>query len=423
MAETPLSSAKAPSLKGPLRNLGWLLGSRGVNAALSLVYLALATRSLGVEGFGRFTLMVIMAQAIVGVASFSTWQALVRWGSIPGEAGRAAGFAVALDLVSMGCGGLVAAGAVWIAPFWLPLPPDLRMPALALCLASLLAIRSTPTGLLRLQSRYDLAAAAEAVLPAVRALGAIAAAWLSPTVEGFVAAWAVAEIACAAAYWRFALREAPLHLATIDLGALPRDHPGVWRFVWATNLSRSLTVSSKQLIVLLVGAFGGAALAGAFRVAAQVGQALVQLGEAISRSIYPDLVQAGRGAADLAGRVAALSLGAGVLAIVLAALFGEWGLAAIAGRQFAFAKVAMIVLVAAGCVELLCASWDALLVARGRAELPFLLRLAPLVPALSLMPFAIGRAGLTGAALCMLMASLLTAIGLGYAVLSFRDRR
>ena len=28
-------------------NMGWLLGGRGINAVLSLVYLALATRTLG----------------------------------------------------------------------------------------------------------------------------------------------------------------------------------------------------------------------------------------------------------------------------------------------------------------------------------------------------------------------------------------
>jgi hypothetical protein len=36
----------AAMLQKPLRNLGWLLGGRGVNALFSLVYLALATRNL-----------------------------------------------------------------------------------------------------------------------------------------------------------------------------------------------------------------------------------------------------------------------------------------------------------------------------------------------------------------------------------------
>jgi hypothetical protein len=39
-------------IRRALTNTGWLMGARGVNAVLSLGYLALATRSLGLEGFG-----------------------------------------------------------------------------------------------------------------------------------------------------------------------------------------------------------------------------------------------------------------------------------------------------------------------------------------------------------------------------------
>lgn len=45
-------------MKRILRNIGWLLGSRGVPAALSLVYLALATHVLGLEEFDRFALLL-----------------------------------------------------------------------------------------------------------------------------------------------------------------------------------------------------------------------------------------------------------------------------------------------------------------------------------------------------------------------------
>ena len=65
-------------MKNVFRNLGWLLGSRGINAVLSLVYLALATRTLGVAGFGQFAMILVFAQGIAGIASFNTWQAVVK---------------------------------------------------------------------------------------------------------------------------------------------------------------------------------------------------------------------------------------------------------------------------------------------------------------------------------------------------------
>src|SRR5690606_39149779 len=153
------------------RNIGWLLGSRAVIAAFSLVYLALVTRCLGLEGFGRFALLVAIAHAVTGLASFNTWQVVVRW-SAEGRQAAATGFALALDLTSVAVGAVVSFGVCWTATWWLPLPPELRPLAFGLCLACLVAIRSTPTGVLRAHDRYDRASLAEAALPVTRALGA-----------------------------------------------------------------------------------------------------------------------------------------------------------------------------------------------------------------------------------------------------------
>ena len=82
-------------IKRALTNTGWLMGARGVNAVLSLAYLALATRSLGLEGFGQFILVVTFAQALVGFVSFQSWQVVVRWGQSKEKLGDATGFALA----------------------------------------------------------------------------------------------------------------------------------------------------------------------------------------------------------------------------------------------------------------------------------------------------------------------------------------
>lgn len=401
-------------LHRPLRNLGWLVGSRGVNACFSLIYLALATRLLGAEDFGRFALIVVMAQAVAGLSSFSAWQPVVQWGEKPELRTTAIGFAAALDGVSIVAGSTLALCAVWSAPWWLPLPPALRTTALGLCLAALCAIRSTPTGILRLHDRYDLAAAAEAVQPALRAGGAVVAALAFPTITGFVTAWAVAELACAAAYWRFALRIEPLHLRDLSLSRLPALQPGAWRFIWATSLSRSLAVSSKQILLLLVGMFGGPLIAGGFRVASQLGQALVQLAEAVSRALYPELVREHRKAAGLAGRMALLAMAGGAAAVLAALLGGKAIVALVAGPQFAFAQGALVLFALAGAMDLIAASADALLVSRGKAMTALALRAGPLAGALAALPFALERGALAGASVCVLLSSALAAIGLCY---------
>lgn len=67
-------------MKQVFANMGWLLGGRGFNAVLSLVYLAIAARTLGTEGFGHFALIIALGQAITGFSSFQTRQFIVRWG-------------------------------------------------------------------------------------------------------------------------------------------------------------------------------------------------------------------------------------------------------------------------------------------------------------------------------------------------------
>lgn len=408
-------------MKSVFRNLGWLLGSRGINAVLSLVYLALATRTLGVAGFGQFAMILVFAQGIAGIASFNTWQAVVKWGHTDGDSAAVTGFAIALDLVSIAGGLLLAAVASATAAMWLPIPTDSAGLTFALCAAALLGIRSTPTGVLRLNDRYDLSALAEAALPATRAAGAITAAFVAPTLAGFIAAWAAAELACAGVHWALASRFVSLRLADISLRRFPAHADGVWPFMLATSLSRTAAVVAKQVLLLGVGAFGGAALAGGYRVASQLGQALVQLGEAVSRAIYPEFVKRAHASTRVARRMVVLALLTGLVAAVVASIGGNAAISLVAGREFLFAYPALIVLSLAGALDLSGATWDALLVSRKRADAALIARVMPLVAALAAMPWAISVWGLVGVAGSLLVASILTLAALSYAVMSGPD--
>ena len=105
-------------------------------------------------------------------------------------------------------------------------------------------------------------------------------------------------------------------------------------------------------MILLVGTFGGAALAGGFRVASQLGQALVVLAQTVSKAIYPELVHAKDEALLMARRMANIALIGGVLAVLVALFGGRWGLEAIAGPEFSGFYWAMVILAIAGAVEL-----------------------------------------------------------------------
>lgn len=402
-------------IRRALTNTGWLMGARGINAVLSLGYLALATRALGLEGFGRFVLITAFTQAIAGLVSFQTWQAVVRWGQRRETAGEAIGFALALDLLTVAAGAIAAALLLGLAGDWLPVPRELRGEAFALTVVWLLAIRSTPTGILRLHDRYAKAAAADSTTSMVRLAGALLAAFLAPTIPAFLLAWAIAELATAAVYWRFALGLEPLSLRTVSLRRLPRGEPGAWSFVWGTGLSGMLLIASRQLVVLLVGAFGGAAMAAIYRVAAQLGEGLLKLAQALLRATYPELVRDPDKARHIAARIGKIALFTGVAAVVLAALAGHWVIIVIAGREYAAAYAPMIVLSAAAAIELAGATLEALLVSRGHALRNFLLRAVPTGLAIAALPLLVPAAGAGGAAAAVLVASVLTVAGLLWA--------
>ncbi len=404
-----------------MRNIGWLLSGRAVNAVLSLVYLALATRTLGIDQFGYFALVIALGQTVTGLANFQTWQFVVRWGAGSQGPGEATGFAIALDFLSVILGSIMAALLVWSAQHWLPLPDDLLWVAFGYCIVSLLAMRSTPTGLLRLRFQFGRATAAEAVQPIVRAAGAVLAAIYMPTVLGFVIAWAAAEVAVALALWAVAAWNERPDFSQISLTRLPRDHPDAWRFVWSTNMSGSLSIGGKQVMILLVGAIGGEAFAGGFRVASQLGQSLVQLAQTVSKAIYPELVHAQDAAHEIARRMANIALVGGALAVLVALLFGRWGLETIAGPDFEVVYWAMVILAVAGAIELVGASLESLLVSAGKAGTAFIVRAVPTVLALALLEVAMGWNGLKGAAFTVLGSSALAVIGFWVAIISLQQ--
>jgi O-antigen/teichoic acid export membrane protein len=156
-------------------------------------------------------------------------------------------------------------------------------------------------------------------------------------------------------------------------------------------------------------------------VASQLGQALVQLAQTISKAIYPELVQAKENAVAIARRIANVALVGGILAVGAALLFGREALVLIAGEEFSVVYWAMVILAIGGAVELVGASLESLLVSAGRAGTAFLCRAVPMAIAFATLDAAMGWQGLKGAALCVLGASALAVLGFWIAIISRLD--
>ncbi|WP_260597770.1 lipopolysaccharide biosynthesis protein [Sphingomonas endolithica] len=405
-------------------NAGWLLAARGFQAALSVAYLAIATRTLGLADFGRFALVVAIGQGISAIVGFQTWQFVVRFGTpalIAGDdaaLGRIIGLSAVLDFAAAAIGSLVALGTIVLLGPLLSIPRELYGASFGFCFAMLIAVRSTPTGVLRLEQRFREAAVVDSVLPSVRAAGAVLAALLLPTVGGFLYAWALAELAAAVFYWRAALRERRPALSPADLRQVAREEPSLWRFLLLTNLSSTLTMTTKQVTLIVIGAFAGPAAAGMFRVASQLAQALVKATQTFSRAAYAELVLAITKGSDRALLIQ-LTAVAGLAAIAMvgvAAIFGEPLLNLIATEQFSGAYLPIVILVAAAGLDLFGFAFEPAMTARGHTGSAFRLRLVATLVQGALLLLLLPAFGIVGGAWATFGGSLAAILLTGWGV-------
>lgn len=412
------------ALAAAARNLGWLLASSGFRAVCSLIYLAICARVLGLEDFGRFALINSAAQALALIVGFQTWQIVVQFGVAHQARGDDGAFyrllraCAVLDIYSaiVGC----ALGA-WILLTWghdMGIRPGLMRDTMIFLVVQLVTIRSMPLGLLRLKDRFSLAAVADSVTPLMRLVGAVFVAAVVPTVKGFLYAWMVAELLTAVAYWVIVAR-------TEDLGAIRRaraptrtilaENPNLMRFALSSNLTSTLSLSGKQLPLLLVGGTIGTQAAGAFRLAAQLAQAMAKLSQLLTRAAFPEIVRAIRDASARAitrmlGRMLLISAGAALVILALIALLGQWLLIIVGGPEFGGAYPVLLWLGAAGCLDLATVGFEPVLMALHRSFTALLIRMVSVAVMVAAALSLMHAYGAVGAAMAVFAGSLVTAI-------------
>jgi O-antigen/teichoic acid export membrane protein len=380
---------RTPSLKAIFVNMGWLLGGRGVAAVLSLLYIAVITRTLGLVGFGQFSLVVGTGQTIAALVGFQTWQVIVRYGMAhlheqrPLALVRLVKTCLLLDVTAAMIGSLLALAAILLLSGHFGWSAELRSYGLLFCVATLLGARSTSVGVLRLYDRFGVAAVADTALPICRLVGAATVWAVSPRVESFLLAWVVADLLSSLAFWGFALgilRHLPWRAGRFSWHEVRIENPEILRLVLVTNASQTFDLTGKQVAVLLVGFFASTAAAGGFRLAHQLGQAMAKIGQLLARALFPELMRArtAAGTDDFARllkrstRTAALFGGAVLMLLLVAA---RPLLSAIAGPAFEHTYPLLILLGAAAVVDLIGVAFEPALIASGHAGQAFRIRL------------------------------------------------
>lgn len=414
-----------------LANTGWLLGGKGVGAVLSLAYLAIVTRTLGVADFGRFALVLSAANVIKALVSFDSWQIVVRYGqphlaANDGDAlNRVLRFCILIDLASAVAGGGIAAAIILFFGRALELGPGMGWQVWLFCMVMMITIRSSPTGILRLFDRFDSAAFAETMIPVGRMIGALVALALMPGITGFLIAWAFAELLCALSYWWLAFRVGRGRIGDWRAGrALDAraENPGIIGFLTATNLQTSLSSIGQQVAVLIVGAFVGPTGAGLYRLANQLANSLTKISSLLSRSIFVELSRTSSHGREALGalfrRTNRLALVVGAVIIGLILMIGHPLLGLIAGREFLPAYPLLLMLGVAACIDLIGVSYRPLLMATDRAGLSLRISFVSTLLLLGLQSALLPLYGTQGAAMANIAASLA-----GFTMMGLASRR
>lgn len=412
-----------------LANTGWLLGGKGIGGVLSLVYLAIVTRTLGVTDFGRFALILSAGTVIKTLVSFESWQIVVRYGqphlatSNHDALNRVLRFCILIDLGSAAAGGLIAAIIILAFGEAMELSAGMGLQAWLFCMVMLITIRSSPTGVLRLFDRFDSAAVAETMIPIGRMVGAGIALALMPSITGFLIAWAIAELLCAATYWVLAIRIGGERLGRWTSGRALQaraENPGIISFLTTTNIQTTLASVGQQLAVLVVGMFVGPAGAGFYRLANQLAQSLTKISTMLSRSIFVELTRTStshgvEALGALFRRTNRLALIAGAVIIALILVIGKPLLGLIAGNEFLPAYPLLLLLGVSACIDLVGVSFRPLLLTTDRATLSLRITLVATALLLGMQAVLLPMFGTEGAAAATIVSSTVAFVLMGLA--------
>ena len=427
METEPNQRPRRGGLANILKNVAWLLGGKGFGAVCSLVYLAILSRSLGLKDFGHFSLIFATALALVALASFQTWQTVVRYGAEPAHGkdwsrfGRLAWLCGAIDVTGAIVGCMIAGIVFYGFGETLELNPRYIDTAFWFSCALLWSRMTTPNGIVRVLDRFDLSTYVEAVVPAGRLIASFVIVLTGPTVERFLIAWAFFDLLVGLLYWVVAWRLVPqaLHPRNAWMGRdTLRANPGLLRFFGVTYLSSTLDAVYKQGPLLAVGYFLGTSAAGLYRLADQLAQGIGKLSGLLTRAIFPEFSVARTGQSaevfrKLVRQTTLLAAAGGAVVTLVAVLLGEPLLLLIGGEDYVRGAAILIPLAIGASFELASVTYEPMLYSTGHASYPLLIRAlavgvlaAGILAFVHLGPIGVGFAVALGMAVLWIVMSL-----------------
>lgn len=394
-------------------NMGLLLGGKAAAGVISLVYIAIAARVLGPEGYGILVLINYYAMFVGGLIAFPGWHAIVRYGVLAladGDEAKLIRLLRFVGAIEIAVGVLAVCVAALLAPIvggYLGWTAQAQILAVPYSLAVLATVRATPGGYLQILRRFDILGAHNIITPIMRLIGTLVVVAFGWGLNGFIIAWLLAALTEGISLWLAGIFFARRHMANKPLLGkvtdIRHEHPGLLRFTISANADIMLNELVNRITPLVMGWVLGPAAAGLYSIAHRTTVVIAQPAQILGQAAYAELVKlVATGASGLTIRHALLrcvgiSLLAALPVLLILALFSKQIAVLIAGPAFATAAGVMIWLAAARVIALSGPPTSAALIAMGRPGLSVTSNIVASVGLLPLLPVLTTIFGLQGA--------------------------
>jgi O-antigen/teichoic acid export membrane protein len=283
------------------QNASWLLGGRMGASLLALVSTAITARALGPESFGHLALITAYVLVIDRLVNFQSWQMVIKYGADALEGGKDGDlkgllkFGTMLDAVTALAGTVVGVFGVALVGSWLGWGADLVFLGGVYSLVILFHVSGTPIAILRLFDRFDLLAASQVAAAAIQLLGVLVVFAIGGGLREFLVVWGVMDVfgklLLVMFGWLELRRRSIIGVRAASLRGLRQRFPGIWPFVWATNLNASVRMASREIDILVIGAVLGSTATGLYKIAKQFASVLSKLTDPLYQAVFPEIAR------------------------------------------------------------------------------------------------------------------------------------
>ncbi len=395
-------------------NAGKILSANGIATILGLVATALTARALGPENYGILALVLAYEATIGKLVTFNAWQAIIKFGSDALHAGDSIGFGqllkfgFILDIGSAVVGTALAMGLASPVIALIGWDQSVRPLLVLYSVLILFNLSGTPIGVLRLFDRFDLLSYTP-VLSVLLKLGGIL--WCVATTQslyGFVWVYLVTGIVAmlyqlCASLW--VLRKNGIgNFFFYSLRGLRTRFPGIWDYVWTTNLNATIRMLSREADGLIIAGLTTPTGLGLFRVAKQFSAILPMISDPLSQAIFPELARLWSQKEkckflSLIKRATFFTSIAGLSGWIVFVLLGKWIITFIFGESFQGAYFVTVVYMFALVVFLVFFTVVPSMLAIGLARQVFLTIVVGTLVYFALLFILVPSIGIVGAAL------------------------